>query len=68
MSKEDIRWHQRFSNYKKAFAKLDEIVTQLKKKIGMLRDMKIVSYLALILSKKDSSKDLSIHMNWHGMS
>jgi len=30
MSKEDIRWEQRFSNYVKAFNKLDQAVTKIK--------------------------------------
>ncbi|AOW20589.1 nucleotidyltransferase substrate binding protein [Urechidicola croceus] len=30
MSKEDIRWEQRFSNYVKAFSKLDQAVTKIK--------------------------------------
>jgi nucleotidyltransferase substrate binding protein (TIGR01987 family) len=30
MSKEDIRWEQRFSNYVKAFTKLDQAVTKIK--------------------------------------
>ena len=30
MSKEDIRWEQRFSNYIKAFNKLDQAVTKIK--------------------------------------
>jgi len=34
MNQEDIRWHQRFLNYKKVFAKLDQIVRQLRIEYG----------------------------------
>lgn len=34
MGTEDIRWHQRFSSYKKAFAKLDKIILQIRAKYG----------------------------------
>ncbi|TDS18884.1 nucleotidyltransferase substrate binding protein (TIGR01987 family) [Maribacter caenipelagi] len=38
MSKEDIRWEQRFSNYVKAFNKLDQAVTKIKEDYAVDED------------------------------
>ena len=38
MSKQDIRWEQRFSNFIKAFHKLDEAVNKIKNDFGIDKD------------------------------
>lgn len=38
MSKQDIRWEQRFSNFLKAFHKLDEAVTKITNNFGIDKD------------------------------
>lgn len=54
MESKDIRWEQRFSNYKKALAKLDEAVLRIKEDYPTGKDGKIA---------EDSFLDDILHEN-----